>query len=43
MNWRVEWRCATRDSGGQCVMIPGITVMQWWSADSLVSPQSVGY
>ena len=38
---RVEWRCASRDSGGQCVMTTGIPVMQWLPADSLVSPQNV--
>ena len=25
------------DSGGQCVMTPGIALMQWLSADSLDS------
>ena len=39
--WRVKWRCATRESGGQCVMTPGISEMQWLSVDSLVSPQNV--
>ena len=38
---RVELRCASRDSGGQCVMMTGTTVMQWLPADSLVSPQNV--
>ena len=36
----VEWRCATRDSGEQCAMTPGIgfgiPMMQKLSADSLV-------
>ena len=41
MSWRVEWRCACRDSGGQCVMTSGIPEMQRLSADSLVSPQNV--
>ena len=27
-NLKVEWRCASTDSGGECVMTPGITVMQ---------------
>ena len=39
--WRVEWRCATRDSGGQCAMTSGISEMQWLSADNLVSLQNV--
>ena len=38
---RVEWRCASRDSGGQCVMMTGIPEMQLLCADSLVSPQNV--
>ena len=38
---RVEWRCASRDNGGQCVMMTGIPEMQQLSADSLVSPQNV--
>ena len=38
---RVELRCASKDSGGQCVMMTGIPEMQWLSADSLVSPQNV--
>ena len=38
---RVEWRCASRDSGGECAVIPGIPVMQWLSVDSLVLPQNV--
>ena len=38
---RVEWRCASRESGGLCVMTPGLWEMQWLSADSLVSPHNV--
>ena len=41
--WKVEWRCASEDSGGQCVMMTGIIEMQQLSADSLVSPQNVNY
>ena len=41
MNWRVEWRCASRTSGGGYVKTSGIPEMQWLSADSLVSPQNV--
>ena len=37
----VEWRCASRNSGGQCVMTPGISEMQWLLADNLVLPQTV--
>ena len=41
---RVEWRCACRDSGGQCAVTPGIPEMQLLPADSLVSTQRVrGY
>ena len=41
-NLMVEWRCASRDSGGACVMMtPGIPEMQWLSADSLVLRHSV--
>ena len=43
-NWKVVWRCASKDSGGQCVIMTGILEMQWLSADSLISPQNVrGY
>ena len=41
--WRVEWRCASRDSGGQCVVSPGIGEMRVLPADNLVSPQNVSY
>lgn len=36
---KVEWKCVFWDSGGQCVITPGITpgipIMQLWSAGSL--------
>ena len=39
---KVEWRCASKDSGEQCVITsPGISLMQWLPADSFVSPQNV--
>ena len=41
--WRVEWRCASRDSGGQCVMTTGIPVMQWLPVDSSDSLQNVNH
>ena len=41
MSWRVEWRCACRDSGGQCVMTSGISEMRVLPADSLDSPLNV--
>ena len=31
---KVEWRCASMTSGGQCVMITGTTLMLLWSASS---------
>ena len=31
---RVEWRCASMTSGGQCVMTPGTALMLLWSAGS---------
>ena len=31
---RVEWRCASMISGGQCVMTVGTVLMQLWSASS---------
>ena len=34
MSWRVEWRCASKDGGEQCVMTPGISEMQELCADS---------
>ena len=41
--WRVEWRYASRDSGGQCAMTFGTLKMQQLSADNLVSTQNVSY
>ena len=43
MSLRVELRCALIDSGGECVVTPGISEMQWLSADSLVSLWNVSY
>ena len=34
-SWRDGWRCASITPGAQCVMTPGISGMQKWSADSL--------
>ena len=31
---RVEWRCASMTSGGQCVMTPGTALMLLWFASS---------
>ena len=31
---KVEWKCASMTSGGQCVMTPGTTLMLLWSASS---------
>ena len=41
--WRVEWKCATGDSGEQCVMTSGISEMQLLSADNSDSIQRVNY
>ena len=35
ISMRVEWRCASMTSGGQCVMTPGTALMLLWSASSL--------
>ena len=35
--WKAEWRCAMKDSGGQCVMISGGPMMLKWHADNLDS------
>ena len=35
ISMRVEWRCASMTSGGQCVMIAGIPLMLQWCASSL--------
>ena len=34
ISMRVEWRCASMTSGGQCVMTCGIVLMLLWSAGS---------
>ena len=34
INMRVEWRCASMTSGGQCVMTCGTVLMLLWSAGS---------
>ena len=34
ISMRVEWRCASMTSGGQCVMTIGITVTPQWFASS---------
>ena len=36
ISMRVEWRCASMISGGQCVMTIGTTLMQQLSANSWV-------
>ena len=43
MSWRVEWSFATRDIGGQCVILNGIYAMQKLCANSLVSTQNVNH
>ena len=34
ISMRVEWRCVSMTSGGQCVMTVGAALMRLWSADS---------
>ena len=34
INMRVEWKCASMTSGGQCVMMGGIVLTPVWSASS---------
>ena len=34
ISMRVEWRCASMTSGGQCVMTPGTALMLLLSANS---------
>ena len=34
ISMRVEWRCASMTSGGQCVMITGTTLMLLWYASN---------
>ena len=36
ISMRVEWRCASMTSGGQCVMTAGTVLMPAWSASSWV-------
>ena len=31
---RVEWKCVSMTSGGQCVMTVGAALMQLWSVSS---------
>ena len=34
ISMKVEWKCASMTSGGQCVMMAGTVLMQVWSASS---------
>ena len=43
MSWRVEWKCALRDNGGQCVISTGIIEMRELPANNSNSPQIVRY
>jgi len=43
MSMKDGWRSAREEVGGQCVMITGMTLMQWWCADSLEYLQIVSY
>ena len=36
ISMKVEWRCASMTSGGQCVMMAGAVLMPVWSASSWV-------
>ena len=36
ISMRVEWKCVSMTSGGQCVMTTGIAMMLLWSAGNLV-------
>ena len=38
---RGGWRCVLVESGGQCVMTPGMTQIQWLYANSLDTARSV--
>ena len=40
---KAEWKCAMRDSGGQCVMTPGEPMMLKWHADNLDSLLTVSF
>jgi len=35
MSMKDGWRSAREEVGGQCVTMNGMTLMQWWCADSL--------
>ena len=35
MSMKDGWRSAREEVGGQCVMMAGMTLMQWWCADNL--------
>ena len=34
ISMKVEWKCASMTSGGQCVMTVGAALMQLWSVNS---------
>ena len=38
ISMKVEWRCASMTSGGQCVMMAGAVLMPLWSVSSWVMP-----
>ena len=38
ISMRVEWRCVSMTSGGQCVMMAGAVLMPLWSVNSWVMP-----
>jgi len=35
MSMKDGWRSVREEGGGQYVMMTGMTLMQWWCADSL--------
>ena len=35
ISMRVQWRCVSMTSGGQCVMTSGVDLMLLWSVDNL--------
>ena len=43
MSMKDGWRSAREEVGGQCVMMIGMTLMQWWCADSLEYLQTVSH
>ena len=43
MNMKDGWRSVWEEVGGWCVMMTGMTLMQWWCVDSLEYSQEVGY